>query len=122
MSTESRVLSDRQYSFRTRFLKGIGTNPDELIAASLRGCFSMALANELGLARFNAERIETTAIATIEQLALGWTLTRMQLDVRAKVPSATHDHFIDAALAAKTKCPVARLLNTTITMNASLET
>src|SRR5438874_8056361 len=103
MSTESQVLADTQYSFRTRFAKGIGTNPDELIAASLGGCFSMALANELGLAGFNAERIETTATATLEQLALGWTLTRMQLDVHAKVPHATHEHFIDAALAAKTK-------------------
>ena len=81
----------------------------------------MALANELGLAGFDAERIETTATATLEQLALGWTLTRMQLDVHAKVPHATHDHFIDAALAAKTKCPVGRLLNTTISMNATLD-
>ena len=77
--------------------------------------------NELGLAGFNAERIETTATATLEQLALGWTLTRMQLDVRAKVPHATHDHFIDAALSAKTKCPVARLLNATISINAILD-
>ena len=121
MSTESHVLSDTQYSFRTRFAKGIGTNPDELIAASLGGCFSMALANELGLAGFNAERIETTATATLEQLAMGWTLTRMQLDVHAKVPHATHEHFIDAALAAKTKCPVGRLLKTTISMNATLD-
>ena len=81
----------------------------------------MALANELGLAGFNAERIETTATATLEQLALGWTLTRMQLDVHAKVPEVTHEHFIDAALSAKTKCPVARLLNTIISMNASLD-
>src|SRR5438477_12981750 len=120
LSTESGVLNNTQYSFRTRFMQGIGTNPDELIAASLGGCFSMALANELGLAGFNAERIETTTTATLEQLALGWTLTRMQLDVHAKVPHATHEHFIDAALAAKTKCPVGRLLNTTISMNASL--
>ncbi len=81
MSTKSRVLVDTQYSFRTPFSKGIGTNPDELIAASLGGCFSMALANELGVSGFNAERIETTATATLEKLALGWTLTRMQLDV-----------------------------------------
>lgn len=122
MSTESRVLSDTQYSSRTRFAKGIGTNPDELIAASLGGCFSMALANELGLCGFTAERIETTTTATLEHLAAGWTLTRMLLDVHAKVPNATYDHFIDAALTAKTKCPVARLLNATISMNASLDT
>ena len=81
----------------------------------------MALANELGVAGFDAERIETTATATLDQLAMGWKLTRLQLDVRAKVPHATHEHFIDAALSAKTKCPVCRLLNTTISMNATLD-
>jgi osmotically inducible protein OsmC len=121
MSTESGVLSNTQYSFRTRFDEGIGTNPDELIAASLGGCFSMALSNELGLSGLFPERIDTTATATLEELAAGWTLTRIQLDVRAKVPHATQDHFIDAALAAKTKCPMARLLRTNISMNARLD-
>jgi lipoyl-dependent peroxiredoxin len=121
MSTESGVLNDTQYSFRTRFEKGIGTNPDELIAASLGGCFSMALSNELGLSGLHPERIETTAIATLEELKAGWTLTRIQLDVRAKVPNATQNDFIDAALAAKTKCPVARLLKTNISMTATLD-
>lgn len=121
MSTESGVLNDTQYSFRTRFEKGIGTNPDELIAASLGGCFSMALSNELGLSGLHPERIETTAIATLEELKAGWTLTRIQLAVRAKVPNATQNDFIDAALAAKTKCPVARLLKTNISMTATLD-
>jgi osmotically inducible protein OsmC len=121
MSTQSGVLNDTQYSFRTRFEKGIGTNPDELIAASLGGCFSMALSNELGLSGLHPERIETTAIATLEELKAGWTLTRIQLDVRAKVPNATQNDFIDAALAAKTKCPVARLLKTNISMTATLD-
>jgi osmotically inducible protein OsmC len=121
MSTESGVLNDTQYSFRTRFERGIGTNPDELIAASLGGCFSMALSNELGLSGLHPERIETTAIATLEELKAGWTLTRIQLDVRAKVPDATQNDFIDAALAAKTKCPVARLLKTNISMTATLD-
>src|SRR5438105_12116601 len=121
MSTESQVLSDTQYSYRTSFVKGIGTNPDELIAASLGGCFSMALSNELGLSGFHPERIETTATATLEDLADGWTLTRIQLDVHANVPDVSKTHFIDAALAAKAKCPIARLLNTNITMTASLD-
>src|ERR1700704_4632258 len=86
ITTESGVLSETQYSFCTRFAEGIGTNPDELIAASLGGCFSMALSNELGLSGLHAERIDTTATATLEELAAGWTLTRIQLDVRAKVP------------------------------------
>lgn len=122
MSTESGVLFNTQYSFRTRFEEGIGTNPDELIAASLGGCFSMALAHELELAGLHSERIETTATATLEELEAGWTLTRVQLDVHAKVPRATQSHFIDAALAAKTKCPIARLLNANVSMNARLDT
>ncbi len=72
ITTESGVLADTQYSFCTRFAEGIGTNPDELIAASLGGCFAMALANELDLSGFHPERIETTATATMENLAAGW--------------------------------------------------
>lgn len=121
MSTESGVLNNTQYSFRTRCEKGIGTNPDELIAASLAGCFSMALSNELGLLGLHPERIETTAIATLEELKAGWTLTRIHLDVRAGVPNATQNQFIDSAIAAKTKCPVARLLKTNISMIATLD-
>ena len=120
MTTESGVLSDTRYSFHTRFAQGIGTNPDELIAASLGGCFSMFLANELGLSGFHPQRIETTATATLDDLAAGWTLTHIQLDVHADVPDASQACFMDAALAAKTKCPVARLLKTNISMAASL--
>ncbi len=99
----------------------MGTNPDELIAASLGGCFSMALSHELGLSGFHAQRIDTTAVATLEELQAGWTMTRIQLDVRAKVPGATQIHFIDAALAAKTQCPIARLLKANISMTATLD-
>src|SRR5947208_891473 len=120
LSTESGVLNNTQYSFRTRFVHGIGTNPDELIAASLGGCFSMALSNELGRSGFHPQRIETIATATLEDLTVGWTMTRIQLDVQAKVPDVSKAQFMEAALAAKTKCPVARLLNTTISMSASL--
>jgi osmotically inducible protein OsmC len=120
LSTESGVLADTQYSFRTRFAEGRGTNPDELIAASLGGCFSMALSNELGNSGFHPQRIETKATATLEDLTAGWTLTRIQLDVRASVPDVSQAQFMEAALAAKTKCPVARLLKTTISMSASL--
>ena len=120
MSTESGVLADTQYSFGTRFAEGIGTNPDELIAASLSGCFSMALSNELGLSGFHPQSIETTATATLEDVAAGWTLTHMQLDVHANVPDVSQARFIDAALAAKTNCPMARLLKTNISMTATL--
>jgi osmotically inducible protein OsmC len=121
LTTESGVLSKTQYSYRTRFAEGIGTNPDELIAASLGGCFSMALSNELGLCGFHPQSIETVATATLEDLALGWTVTHMQLDVRAKVPDASQARFMDAALAAKTNCPIGRLLKANISMTATLE-
>ena len=121
MTTESGVLSETQYSFRTRFAEGIGTNPDELIAASLGGCFSMALSNELGLSGLHPKSIETTATATMEDLAAGWTLTHVQLDVHATVPDASQARFMDAALAAKTNCPISRLLKTNISMTARLD-
>jgi osmotically inducible protein OsmC len=121
LTTESGVLTKTQYSHGTCFVEGIGTNPDELIAASLSGCFSMALSRELGLYGFHPERIETTATATLEDLTAGWTVTHMQLDVRANVPDATQARFMDAALAARTNCPIARLLNTNISMNATLD-
>ena len=121
LTTESGVLSKTQYSFRTRFAEGRGTNPDELIAASLGGCFSMALSNELGLCGFHPQRIETTATATLEDLDAGWTVTHIQLDVRANVPDASQAGFMDAAIAAKTNCPISRLLKTNISMTASLD-
>ena len=121
LTTESGVLSETQYSHGTSFLEGIGTNPDELIAASLSGCFTMALSSELGRCGFHPERIETSATATLEDLAAGWTVTHMQLDVHANVPDASQARFIDAAIAAKTNCPIARLLKTNISMTASLD-
>jgi osmotically inducible protein OsmC len=121
LTTESGVLSETQYSHGTSFLEGIGTNPDELIAASLSGCFTMALSSELGRCGFHPESIETSATATLEDLAAGWTVTRMQLDVRANVPDASQARFIDAAIAAKTNCPIARLLKTNISMTATLD-
>jgi osmotically inducible protein OsmC len=120
MTTESGVLNRTQYSFRPDFPMGLGTNPDELIAASLGGCFSMALSNELGRAGFHSKRIETTATATLKDSEAGWTITGIQLDVKATVPKLSQAAFIDAALIAKTTCPVARLLNTNISMTASL--
>ena len=121
LTTESGVLAETQYSYRNSFVDGIGTNPDELIAASLGGCFSMALSNELGLCGFHPQRIETIATATLEDLAAGWTVTQVQLDVHANVPDASQAHFMDAALAAKANCPMARLLKANISMTASLD-
>ncbi len=81
----------------------------------------MALSNELGLCGFHPQRIETTATATLEDLAAGWTVTHIQLDVHANVPDASQSGFMDAAIAAKTNCPISRLLKTNISMTASLD-
>ena len=121
ISTDSGVLKDAQYSFSTRFENGLGTNPEELIAAAHAGCFSMALSGQLGSANLKPERIATTATVTMEKLEAGWTLTAVHLDVSAKVPGATAVSFATAAGNAKSGCPVSRVLNATITMDAKLE-
>jgi lipoyl-dependent peroxiredoxin len=121
ISTESGVLSDTQYSFSTRFENGIGTNPEELIAAAHAGCFSMALSAELGKAGLTAESIHTTATVSMERLDAGWTVTQVHLSVLAGIPGATATAFEAAAGAAKAGCPISRLLNATITMDAKLQ-
>jgi osmotically inducible protein OsmC len=121
ISTDSGVLSGTQYSFSTRFEDGIGTNPEELIGAAHAGCFSMALSGQLGNAGMTAESINTTATVTMEKTDAGFTVTEVHLDVTAKIPGASKEAFMTAANNAKTGCPISRLLNTTITMNAKLE-
>lgn len=120
ISTDSKVLSNTQYSFSTRFENGIGTNPEELIAASHAGCFSMALSAELGKAGITPESIQTTATVTLDKLDTGWTVTESHLDVAAKIPNADAIAFETAANAAKAGCPISRLLNTKVTMDAKL--
>jgi osmotically inducible protein OsmC len=121
ISTDSAVLSDTQYSFSTRFEEGKGTNPEELIAAAHAGCFSMALSGQLGNAGLTAESIKTTAAVTLEKTDAGFTITTVHLDVTAKVPGADQQAFETAANNAKAGCPVSRLLNAKITMEARLE-
>ncbi len=121
ISTPSGVLSNTQYSFTTRFESGMGTNPEELIAAAHAGCFSMALSAQLAGAGLSPERIATTATVSLEKLDSGWTITASHLDVAAKIPGATPAAFEKAAQDAKAACPVSRLLNAKITMEARLE-
>jgi osmotically inducible protein OsmC len=121
ISTESGVLSQTQYSFSTRFESGAGTNPEELIAAAHAGCFSMALSAELGKASLTPESIQTTASVTMERLDAGWTVTRSDLEVTAKIPGASPEQFNAAASAAKAGCPISRLLKAEISMDAKLE-
>ena len=120
VSTESGVLRDSAYSFSTRFENQPGTNPEELIAAAHAGCFSMALSGQLGNAGMTADSIETTATLTLEKTDAGFTITAIHLDVRARVPNADRTKFEEAANNAKKGCPVSRVLNAKITMNATL--
>jgi osmotically inducible protein OsmC len=120
ISTESGVLSQTSYSFSTRFENGRGTNPEELVAAAHAGCFSMALSAELGKASITPESIHTTTNLTMERLEAGWTVTAIHLDVNARIPEGDEARFEAAANAAKAGCPISRLLNTKITMEARL--
>jgi osmotically inducible protein OsmC len=121
ISTDSGVLADTQYSFGTRFEEGKGTNPEELIAAAHAGCFSMALSGQLGNAGMTADRIATKASVTLEKTDAGFSITSVHLDVTAKVPGADQQAFETAANNAKAGCPVSKLLNAKITMDAKLE-
>ncbi len=120
ISTDSGVLAETQYSFSTRFEDGIGTNPEELIAAAHAGCFSMALSGQLGNAGMTAESINTTATVTLEKTDAGFTITKVHLDVTARIPGAEQAAFETAANNAKAGCPISRLLKAEITMDAKL--
>ena len=120
VSTESGVLSNAQYSFSTRFENGRGTNPEELIAAAHAGCFSMALSAQLGNAGITPESIETTATLTMEKLEAGFTITKIHLDVAARIPGSNKAVFDKAAAEAKAGCPISRLLKAEITMSSRL--
>jgi lipoyl-dependent peroxiredoxin len=121
VSATSGVLSNTPYSFTTRFENAPGTNPEELIAAAHAACFSMALSAQLGNANFTPESINTTANLTLEKLESGWAITSIQLDVTARVPKADTAAFQKAAEAAKSGCPVSKVLKADIKMNARLE-
>ena len=120
ISTDSKVLSNAQYSFSTRFENGIGTNPEELIAAAHAGCFTMALSGQLTSAGIVPESLETTAAVTLEKLEAGFTITKIHLDVTGKIPGADAAAFERAAQNAKAGCPISRLLKAEITMTAKL--
>ncbi len=120
VSTGSGALQGKPYSFTTRFENEPGTNPEELIAAAHAGCFSMALSGQLGGAGMTADSIDTTATVTMEKLDAGWTVTKVHLEVTAKIPNADKAKFETAANNAKAGCPISRLLKAEITMSAKL--
>jgi osmotically inducible protein OsmC len=120
ISTESGVLNSAQYSFGTRFEQGVGTNPEELIAAAHAGCFSMALSAQLEGVGLTATSINTNAAVTLLKTDAGFTITAVHLDVTATVRGATQAQFDTATANAKAGCPVSRVLKADITMDAKL--
>jgi lipoyl-dependent peroxiredoxin len=120
VSTQSGVLSQTQYSFSTRFENGKGTNPEELIAAAHAGCFTMALSAQLGNAGMTAESLDAEATLTLDKTDAGFSITTIHLQVKAKIPGADRDKFMEAAKNAEKGCPVSRVLNAKITMDAEL--
>jgi osmotically inducible protein OsmC len=120
VSTESGVLSSVPYSFAKRFGDEAGTNPEELIGAAHAGCFSMAFSGQLGEAGLKADKIETTATVTIENVGGGFSITAIHLDMQATIPNIDDSKFQEIAKKAKEGCPVSKLLKAEITMDAKL--
>lgn len=121
ISTESGALKEQPYGFNTRFEGAPGTNPEELIGAAHAGCFSMALSMMLGEAGLTAERIDTQTEVSLEKLTDGFAITAVHLTLKAKVPGTDAQTFQAIADKAKAGCPVSRVLNARITLDASLE-
>ena len=111
---------DGAYSFKSRFEDGTGTNPEELIAAAHAGCFTMALSFMLNNAGFTADAIDTEAALTMDQVNGNWTITSIHLTTRARVPKIDAAKFAEVAANAKANCPVSRVLNANISMDAKL--
>ena len=120
ISTESGVLDEVNYGFKKRFEGEPGSNPEELVAAAHASCFSMALSMILGDAGFKADDISTKAVVSLEKKDDGFAITKSHLTVTAKVPEATAEDFAKAAETAKANCPISKLLDTEITMDATL--
>ncbi|HVZ18373.1 MAG TPA: OsmC family protein [Terriglobales bacterium] len=121
ISSASGVLNNTQYSFSTRFENGIGTNPEELIGAAHAGCFSMAFSAALEKAGFKADRVATEAAVSLEKVGDGFSITAVHLTVSGKVPGIDNAKFQEIAAGAKAGCPVSKVLNAKITMDAKLE-
>jgi osmotically inducible protein OsmC len=121
LSTDSGVLKDTQYSFGSRFESGIGTNPEELIAAAHAGCFTMALSAALEQAGFTADTLSTSAALTLENNPqTSWTISAVHLTTTAKVPGISAEKFAEVAAGAKANCPVSRVLKASISLDAKL--
>jgi osmotically inducible protein OsmC len=120
LTTDSGVLKQTQYSFSVRFENGVGTNPEELLAAAHAGCFTMALSAQLGNAGMTATRLETTATVTLEKAGEGFSITKSHLDLVATIPGADKAKFDGAVKAAEIGCPVSKLYKAEISVSAHL--
>ena len=121
VSLQSGVLSNSRYGFQSRFEEGPGTNPEELIAAAHAGCFTMALSLQLEEAGFKAESLKTDAVVTLEKVASGFEITKIHLNLVAKVPGIGADVFDTAVNNAKVGCPVSKLFKAEISLTSKLE-
>ena len=121
ISTQSGALSNTQYGFKTRFEDGPGTNPEELIGAAHAGCFTMALSGVLAEAGMTAQKLETTATVTLDKVEGGFAITKVHLTLVATIPGADQAKFDEAAQKAKVNCPVSKVLNAEITLDAKLQ-
>jgi lipoyl-dependent peroxiredoxin len=120
LSTDSGVLAGTPYSFRTRFESEKGTNPEELIAAAHAGCFTMALAFGLQAGGYNPTELATEAAVTLEPEGKGFRISRSALTLRARVPNLDETRFSEMARDAEKNCPVSKVLNAAITLDAKL--
>jgi osmotically inducible protein OsmC len=120
LSTDSGVLKQTAYSFHSRFESGIGTNPEELLAAAHAGCFTMALSAQLGGAGMTAQKLETTTTVTLDKVGDGFSITKSHLDLVATIPGADKAKFDAAVKAAETGCPVSKLFKAEISVSAKL--
>ena len=120
VSTETKVLSGAKYNFVQRFENEPGTNPEELVAAAHAACYAMALSAALEKNNMTPESVDVSSSLTFEKLDVGFTTTRIHLEAAAKVPGASQEAFLKTAEDAKRTCPISRLLNTTITLEAKL--
>jgi osmotically inducible protein OsmC len=121
LSTESTVLENAQYSFSTRFENGIGTNPEELLAAAHAACFAMAVSSQLGKVGLKPEKLAATATITFEKVGEHFAISKSHLDLLAEVPGATQQAFDAAVKAAETGCPVSKLFRAEISVEAHLD-
>jgi osmotically inducible protein OsmC len=121
ISTKSGALTDYPYGFASRFEGKPGSNPEELIGAAHAACFTMALSLILGEAKLTAEHMETKADVTLDKVGEGFAITSVHLTLSAKIPGADQAKFDELAGLAKAGCPVSKLLNTEITLDAKLE-